>query len=139
MGRWACKNKMGFTKKAVIAALVSAVAFALGHAANPEVTSQSGARIAMAIASYAIPGTCCFLANLHFGSLLPGILIHWVNNFILFTVIASEVTTMPVPTLLVDSTPNTAELMLLSTAMAYVPVLVYMFLDAGKKANTSRA
>ena len=132
--RWACKNDVRFTKKAVIAAVVSSAAFALAHASNAEVTSQSDViRMVMAVTSYAIPGLLMFFADLYFGSLLPGILIHWVNNFILFTVIASEVTTMPVGTLLVDGTPHAAEWMLVSNFITYAPVFVYIFLDARKK------
>ena len=131
--RWACKNKVGFTKKAVIASIVSSLAFALGHSANPEVMSQSGIRIAMAVISYAIPGMICYITNLHFGSLMPGLIIHWVNNFILFTLISAEVTAMPVPTLLVDTTPHTAELMLFGNILTNIPVLVYMILDMRKR------
>jgi uncharacterized membrane protein len=38
-----------------------------------------------------------------------------------------------VPTLLVDTTPHKAEWSLVSTVLAYLPVLVYMILDARKK------
>lgn len=132
--RWACKNDVRFNKKAVIAALVSAVAFALAHASNTEVTSQPDVlRKVLAVSVYAIPGLLMFFADLYFGSLVPGILIHWVNNFILFTVIASEVTSMPVPTLLVENSPHLAEFMVLSNLGAYVPLFVYIFLDARKK------
>ena len=132
--RWACKNEVRFTKKAVIVALASALAFALAHAPNTEVTSQPDVfRMVMAVSAYAIPGLLMFFADLYFGSLVPGILIHWVNNFILFTVISSEVTVMPVPTLLVDSSPHLAEFMVLSNLGAYVPLFVYIFLDARKK------
>lgn len=131
--RWACKNNVCYTKKAVIAGVVSSAAFALSHAFNPEVTSQSGIHVVMAVAAYAIPGIVCYLADLHFGSLLPGILIHWLNNFVLFTLISSETTALPVPTLLVDGTPHCAEWMLISTAVAYLPVLAYVVLDVRKK------
>lgn len=131
--RWACKNEVGFTKKAIIGAAISSVLFALMHVPNAEVTTQSGIRIVIGILNYAVPGLLMYIANLHFGSLVPGILIHWVNNFLLFTVIASDVTSMPVPTLLVDTTPHNAEWVLLSTLITYMPVLVYMFLDVRKK------
>lgn len=132
--RWACKNDVRFTKKAVIAAIASAVAFALAHAPNAEVTSQPDVfRMILAVSAYAIPGLLMFFADLYFGSLLPGILIHWVNNFLLFTVISAEVTVMPVPTLLVDSSPHLAEFMVLCNLGAYVPLFVYIFLDARKK------
>ena len=135
--RWTCKNEVGFTKKAVIAGIVASFAFAVAHATNPEVTSQGGIRVIMAVLSYAIPGLMFHFANLQFGSLLPGLLIHWLNNFVLFTVIASEVTAMPVPTLLVNAGPHAAENMLLNTTLAYLPLAVYMVLKAraNKKAK----
>lgn len=131
--RWTCKNDVRFTKKALIGAIVTSVLFALAHAPNPEVTTQSGIRVLIQLVCYAIPGLVLFLADLYFGSLLPGILIHWLNNFTLFTLIASEVTALPVPTLLVDTTPHKAEWSLVSTVIVYVPVLVYMILDARMK------
>lgn len=137
LGRWICGNKLRFTKKSVIAAVVTAMIFAVSHAANPEVTSQSGIRIAMAIASYAIPGLVCFFANLYFGNLLPGIIMHAVNNTLVYTVIAAETTAMPVPTLLVDTATHTAEVMLLTASLLYAPIVVYMVLDARKKKNAA--
>lgn len=140
--RWACKNKVGYSKKALIAAGISSVAFALSHVANPEVTSQSGFEVVLVVLAYVIPGFVCFLADLHFGNLLPGIIIHWVNNFILFTLISSEVSAFPVPTLLIDSTPNHALWTLGSTALAYLPVLIFILWDAHKRkknASTDKA
>jgi membrane protease YdiL (CAAX protease family) len=131
--RWACKNDVRFTKKSLILAAVSSVAFALMHAPNPEVTSQSGIRIIIGLVNYAIPGLMMYLSDLYFGSLMPGILIHWFNNFTLFTLIASDVTVMPVGTLLVDTTPHKAELVLAGTLIANLPLTVYMILDARKK------
>ena len=138
--RWACKNDVRFTKKAVIAAIVSSLAFALAHSTNTEVTSQPDVlRQILALSVYAIPGLLMFFANLYFGSLVPGILIHWVNNFILFTILSSEVTTMPVPTLFVENSPHLAEFMVLSNLGAYVPLFVYIFLDARKKKKAASA
>lgn len=64
---------------------------------------------------------------------MPGLIIHFVNNVTLFTLITSEVTAMPVSTLMVDSAPHTSEWMLVSNVIAHAPVLVYMILDARKK------
>jgi membrane protease YdiL (CAAX protease family) len=133
LARWICGNKLAFTKKSVIAAVVTSAAFAVSHALNPEVTSQSGLRAVMAVTSYAIPGLVCFFANLHFGNLLPGIIMHAINNTLLFTVIAEEVTAMPLPTLLVSTAPHTGEAMLMVHILLYLPVVVYMILDARKK------
>ena len=133
VARWICGNKLVFNKRTIIAAIVTSAAFAVSHASNPEVTSQGGLRAVMAVASYAIPGLVCFLANLHFGNLLPGIIMHAINNTLLFTVIAEEVTAMPVSTLLVSSAPHTGEVMLALNIILYLPVVLYMILDARKK------
>ena len=138
--RWACKNEVRFTKKAVLAAIVSSLAFALAHSTNTEVTSQPDVlRQILAVSVYAIPGLLMFFADLYFGSLVPGILIHLINNFVLFTIISSEVTVMPVPTLFVENSPHLAEFMVLSNLGAYVPLYVYIFLDARKKKKAACA
>ena len=131
--RWACKNNVRYTKKALITGAVSSLAFALSHVANPEVTSQSGFGILLVVAAYTIPGFVCYLADLHFGSLLPGIIVHWLNNFILFTLVSSEVSVVALPTLLIDTTPNHAAWTLGSTALAYLPLLVYILWDGRKR------
>ena len=133
VARWICGNKLVFNKRTIIAAIVTSAAFAVSHATNPEVTSQGGFRAVMAVTSYSIPGLVCFLANLHFGTLLPGIIMHAINNTLLFTVIAEEVTAMPLPTLLVSTAPHTGEVMLALNIILYLPVLVYMILDARNK------
>jgi membrane protease YdiL (CAAX protease family) len=127
--RWACKNKLGFTKKAMIAAVVSSVVFALFHTPNPEVTSQSGFDIFIAILTYFVPGFIMFIVDLYFGNMLPGIIIHFINNFLLFTVVSSDGNVVPVPTLLVDKTPNNVWWNLGSTFIAYIPVLMYILVD----------
>lgn len=131
--RWVCGNKVGYTKKAVIAGIVSTLAFALAHAPNPEVTSQKGIQMLMVLSCYMIPGMVCYIADLHFGSLLPGIIIHWVNNFALFTLISSDVSALSFPSLLVDNSPSSAAWTVASTAMAYLPVLVYILLDLRRR------
>ena len=133
--RWACKNKIGFNKKSAIIAIVTSAAFALGHVSNPEVTSQSGFGVVLAVATYAIPGLVYFLADLHFGSLLPGILIHWINNFLTFTLIGSDSNAMPLPTLLVIGSggDSTVVSLFLGNFLQYAPIIVYILWDIWKK------
>jgi membrane protease YdiL (CAAX protease family) len=132
--RWACKNDVRFTKKALIAGIASSVAFALGHAGNPEVTSQSGLNVIVAVAAYAIPGIVFFLADLHFGSLMPSIVFHWINNFLLFTVFGTEGSAMPVPTLLVmPEVVITAKGLFMGSTLVYLPLLAYILFDILRK------
>lgn len=131
--RWACKNEIGFTRRAVIACLVSTLLFTVAHIPNVEVVSQSGLHTLLAILSYAVPGICLYIIDLYFKSLLPGIVIHWANNFLLSTVISGEVSSLSTQTLFVDRTEATGGFILLTTLICYVPVLIYMFLDHKKK------
>lgn len=131
--RWACKNNLRFTKKSVIMLVLTAVAFGLAHASNPEVTTLNGIRAAMAVATYCISGVMYFVTALYFGNLLPGILIHWANNYIGFVLISEEVTVISTPTLLLDTTPHSAEWMLINKILTWLPVAVYIFLDYRKK------
>ena len=127
--RWCCKNKVGYTKKALIVAGINALIFALFHSLNPEVLSQEGYLIPIAILSYAIPGFMLFIADLHFGSLLPGCIMHLINNFLLYTVISSEISAVTNPTLLVDKTPRNAIATLVGTIILYLPIAIYMVVD----------
>ena len=127
--RWGCKNKVGYTKKSLILAAITTVLFAIFHAFNPEVLSQKGFLIPIAIFTYAIPGFVFFIVNLHFGSLLPGCIIHFINNFLLFTVISSEISVVTNPTLLIDKTPGNAIWSMTSTILTYLPLMIYIVVD----------
>ena len=124
--RWACKNDVRITKKTLIVGAVSSFIFVLGHVYNPEVTSQKGIDILLTALSYFLMGFVCFVADLHFGSLVPGIVLHWCNNFILSTVISQEISVITNPTLFVDKTPKIASWDLLSTVLIYLPISVYI-------------
>jgi membrane protease YdiL (CAAX protease family) len=131
--RWACKNTLGYTKKALISTAIGSLAFAIAHAVNPEVTSQKGIFILLGVLTYAIPSLVYFWANIHFGNLMPGIIIHWVNNFALFTLISTNTGAVSVPSLLMDSTPQNAPWMFISTLIAHVPVMIYIIIDMIKR------
>lgn len=135
--RWACKNKIGYTKKAWIVAGISSVMFALIHTGNPEVIAQdSWWKIAIALLVYTLPGFVYIWADMHFGSLLPGVIMHWLNNFVLCTLISEEATVVSTPTLLIDGSsggsPN-AVLAFASTVMICAPVVIYMIMDIIRK------
>ena len=124
--RWACKNNIDYSKRSILAALVSSFVFMLAHLANPEVLSQSGIDIVIMACSYFFSGLFMFWADIHFKSLMPGIVIHWVNNFMLMSIISQEVSAVTAPTLLIDKTPKIAALDLASTFLAYLPVIILM-------------
>ena len=64
---------------------------------------------------------------------MPGIIIHWLNNFLLFTLISGQNSAVSLPTLLIDTTPDTAVWGLVTTVVAYVPVMAYVLIDAVRK------
>ena len=131
--RWFCKNDIGFNKKSILATVFSTVLFALFHIANPEVTSLSGVERIVIMFAYVIPGLVFFLADLYFGNMMPGIIMHWVNNFLLFTLISGEVSAVAAPTLLVSTASHNAYGVLISTVVTYLPMAVYILWDAMKK------
>lgn len=141
--RWACKNKLGFNKKSVGAMIATSVIFAVSHASNPEVTAHSGIYAVLAVSTYIIPGLVFAISSLHFGSLLPGILLHWINNFTAYTLLGTDGNAMPLPTLLVsggsaaDSTGGSSPIPVISlflcSLLPYMPVLVYILWDARRK------
>ena len=137
--RWVCKNEIGFNKKSILASVITSVLFALAHANNPEVTSLQGMERIVMVCVYAIPGMAYFLANLYFGNLMPGIIMHWVNNFLLFTLISGEVSAIAAPTLLVATGSHNAYGMLAGTLLSNLPLAAYILFDILKKKKAAAA
>jgi membrane protease YdiL (CAAX protease family) len=137
--RWIAKNDIGFNKKSILAAVVSSVLFALSHITNVEVTSLHGLEQIAMVCAYAIPGMAFFLMSMYFGNLMPGIIMHWVNNFMLATLISGEVATIAMPTLLVTTTEHNGYMVLLSTLMTKIPFVAYILWDIRKKKKAAAA
>ena len=135
--RLACKNNVGYTKKALIACLISSVIFALSHMTNPEVTSQSGPMVLLAVFTYMVMGAAYFVADLHFGSIIPGIIMHWFNNFFLFVFISGEVGAVAAPTLLVDTSSFNIVNTFISVVLTILPLAVYIIIDIIRKKKSA--
>ena len=138
--RWACKNKLAFTKKALITAIISSLAFAVVHVSNPEVAAQGLFGKIVVTFTYSIPGFVFFIADIYFGNLLPGIIMHWLNNFILFTIVSSDGSVLSLPTLIFDKSSHHPAWVLVSTVIVYLPMIVYLTVNIIKKRkNTASA
>ena len=111
----------------------TACLFAVAHAANPEVTTLSGMERIVMVCVYAIPGMAYFLMDLYFGNLMPAIIMHWVNNFLLFTLVSGEVAVVGTPTLLVINSPHNAYVILISSLLSKLPFVAYILWDIQKK------
>ncbi len=131
--RWLCKNEIGYNKKAIIGAVITSLLFAVSHITNPEVASQSGFDIVIITSGYFLYGFVCFWADIHFGSLLPGIIMHWCNNFIIATLVTQEVSALTYPTLWIDHTPKVASWDLITICLANLPVIIFMVVDLIKR------
>ena len=76
---------------------------------------------------------------MYFGNLMPGIIVHWINNFVLSTVISAEVSVVNVPTLLMDTSPQSGAIMVISNLIPWLPLMVYICLDYRKKKKAAAA
>lgn len=131
--RWVSKNNIGFNKKTILAAVISSVLFALAHVTNPEVTSRSGLDQIAMVCVYTIPGMAFFLMDLYFGNLMPGIIMHWANNFMNAVLISGEVSAIAMPSLLVASSSYSAYVALLGVFVTKLPFLAYILWDIHRK------
>lgn len=131
--RFACKNNISNTKKAVVWGIISSLLFMLVHTANPEVLHQSGWQVVLACITYFLSGMGLYFADIYFKSLMPGLIVHWVNNFVTFAVFSSVVSAGGFPSLIVDNTPPTGLYYLVTTVLCYAPLYVYILVKELKK------
>ncbi len=132
--RWACGNKISPTVRCIGAGVVSTLIFMWLHASNPEVTSQAGAAdVVMALATYFIAGASLYVLDVAYGDLTPGCVCHWVNNFMNFAFFNQAGTVVVMAAFFVDATPVTPAYMLISTVIAYAPVLIYTAVQVRKR------
>lgn len=122
-------NEIPTLKKGIWPAVLSSLVFMSLHLFNPEVTERAGAEAVFVAVTYFISGFCMYLPNLVAGGMEAGMLIHFLNNFMCFTVIRQEITVMPTPTLFVDHTTTDSGFMtLIMTLILYLPILVFSLL-----------
>ena len=134
--RYACKNDIKLSKKAVLFGIISSFLFMLIHITNPEVLSQSGFEVFGVLLTYAIPGFGFYFANIYFKNLLPGLLMHWLNNFTLFVFFSGPVTAGGSPSLFIYDAPISSS-DIFYTIFLYVPLYLYMGYQIWKQKKTS--
>ena len=131
--RWISKNDIGFNRKSILVAVITSVLFALSHAVNPEVTSLSGMEQIAMVCIYSISGMVYFLMDLYFGNLMPSIIMHFVNNFMLSVLVNGEVSALGIPSLMVDTADQSAYVRLICHLLTKMPFVVYVLWDIRKK------
>lgn len=118
----------------VLLVLVSSLLFMAGHIANPEVLSSSGKDVIFSVLAYLIPGIGLMVMDLHYGSLEPGIGIHWLNNLLSFAVITAEVSAGSTHSLFVDHTSaNKGLFAFLGVIITYLPIFIYLIIRSRKR------
>ena len=132
--RYACKNDIRMTAKAVVCGIIASLLFMILHIVNPEVTSQErGMQTVFAVLVYLIPGLAFYFADIYYKSLVPGLLLHWLNNFTVFSILSENVTAGGSPTPLVDMKHYTGLDNFISAIILYVPLYVYLAWKLWKK------
>ena len=128
------KNKLGYNKRSFIAAIISSLVFASFHLFNPEMAAQSNTFNAILMFfAYALSGFIYFICNMHFKNLVPGFIIHFLNNFILFTLFSYQSSAITSSTIFIDTTPSSGALTLLSVVLTHLPLVIYIIVDCVRR------
>ncbi|MCI6737083.1 MAG: CPBP family intramembrane metalloprotease [Intestinibacter sp.] len=135
--RFICKDEIKMSVGTVIAGIVSSLIFMSLHLSNPEVLAQADIQVYFAAASYFLAGASMFFVDIYFKSLAPGLAIHWLNNFLAFVFISSDISVGASPSLFVDTSELTGILMLLQVVLAYLPLYLYIAYKTFKKKQQS--
>jgi len=133
--RITCKDDIGFNKKSIIGCVISSVLFMLMHVANPEVLSLSGIDVVFMTLSYLVPGVLLYVFDVMCGNLLPGLIIHYVNNFFNFALISEVVSAGGTTSIWIDYSNKPGFVSMITVILANVPVLIYLIMAAKKRAN----
>ncbi len=134
--RATCGNNIRPTVKCLCWGFVSCIIFMLFHCMNPEVLTQtSPSFIAMALLTYFIAGAGMYLSDVVYGNLMPGCVIHWINNFFLFSFLVEANTAVQTGALFTSSASSSALSSLVGTIVLYVPIFVVLIVDWKKRKN----
>lgn len=130
--RFLCKNKITWSLKVFLITLIPSALFMLAHITNPEVQQFSGIQKTFMILTYLVPAIGLTVCDMLCGNILPGLVIHWVNNFFGFVILGTEVSASGGTSIFVDHTSPSGIGSFVFQIIAYVPVVVYLVL---KKKN----
>lgn len=139
--RFACGNKLEITVKSVLCGVFSSALFMIGHLTNPEMLAQGDylSYITGALA-YFVPGFAMYFMALLYGNLLPGLAVHWANNFFLGVVVSQSGGALNSASIFLDHAPlsNSGVTALLSTIGVYLlPFLLGLYYYHKRKKNNT--
>lgn len=137
--RAACGDDLRFSVRSVAASVVASLLFMAMHLANPEVLGRSGLELVVFSASYFVMGFLMCLFDVYFGSLLPGIIFHLVNNFFCLAILNYENTVMPTASLFLAVGEASGGAALLSEFLMNTPMILYViFLEVRRRKASAR-
>jgi len=135
--RMTCHNDIKFDKNSVIGCVISAVLFMMVHISNPEVQSLSGMNMVFMTLSYLVPGILLYVYDVMCGNLLPGMIIHFINNFFAFVLLSAEVSVVDSTSIWIDHSNQSGFVTMITLILANVPVLIYLIVTKMKKKDLS--
>ena len=125
--------KQRFSVKVVIYVLLSSVLFMLPHLVNPEVTSQVGIDVIFSALTYLCSGVILAVVDVYYGNLVPGMVIHYVNNVLCFFLIGTEVAVIETPTIFIDHTSTHLGIVsFVQEIIMSAPIVIYLIMQKKK-------
>lgn len=127
-----CKNEISLNKKTITIAIITSLLFMGGHVLNPEVSHKTGYEAVLVLSSYFFSGLLLFLIDILTGNLLPGMLVHMLNNMLCFILIDSTDSVSGGSAIFVDGSLASPLIVVIQTVIAFVPLVVYLCLKHRK-------
>ncbi len=124
--RAVCGDKLKPTVKCVVMGVITSLMFMVMHLYNPEMLAQSTTIDIIAGASgYFLMGCMLYFINVAFNNLMPGLFIHWINNFYAFALVTQQVSAMKTGAIFIqDISPSGVE-SLLAVLVMYAPIIIF--------------
>ncbi len=137
--RAVCGNHIRPTVSCIVWGIVASLLFMSLHGANPEVLSQADPlSIVAALTTYFLAGISMYMADVVYKNCMPGCVIHWVNNFVLFVFFTQAGTAVESGALFRLPAGNDAGASLLGTIVLYIPLIVLLIVEAVKSKKNAQ-
>lgn len=94
---------------------------------------MSGIDVVFMVLSYFVPAAFYYVFDVLEGNLLPGIIIHFVNNLFSFALISEEVSAGGATSIWIDHSNKPGYMSFITVILANVPVLIYLLIKKKKK------
>ena len=125
---------MGFTILILILPLLSFILLALaGNKMPHKVAGVIGTATLAAVTALSYYAAFIYFANIYFKSLMPGVIIHLLNNLLVFILLVPSTSASGNVAFFVSSAPVSGTDSVASLLLTLLPVSVYMLVDYIKR------